>query len=385
VVVADDAATPFSGRGHPFPGAPPAMDRLLPVGMSLLERNTLPDALTRAGIRQLLAVRLAEEASPTVEGDADRHAAMVASLRESPVAIETAAANEQHYELPATFFRAVLGPRLKYSCAYFPRLGASTLAEAEDAMLALYVERAGLVDGMRVADVGCGWGSLCLYIAEHFPACTITAVSNSTSQRVHIEGVAKRRGFTNLTVVTADVSTWAGPPVPVDVLFSIEMLEHMKNYGALFAKFGSWTTDAGVAFIHIFLHKAYAYHFETEGASNWMGRHFFSGGTMPSAALLHYFAGDGGWTCDRYWAVDGRHYAATSEAWLARMDAAGPAVRAEMVTSYGAAGAVKWTAYWRTFFLAVAELFAYKGGSEWYVGHYRWTKRRAGAAPAAAT
>lgn len=349
------------------------------MGLSILERNTLPDVVTRAGIRKLLAQRLVEEASPTVEGDADRLAAMVTSLRDLPVAIETAAANEQHYELPAAFFRAVLGPRLKYSSCLFPRLGSSTLAEAEVAMLELYVQRAGLEDGMRVADVGCGWGSLCLFIAERYPACSITAVSNSNSQREHIEGVAKARGYQNLTVVTADVSNWEGPPAPVDILFSIEMLEHMKNYGALFAKFGAWTTPGGVAFIHIFLHRAYAYHFETDGAANWMGRHFFSGGTMPSAALLHYFAGEGGWLCDRYWAVDGRHYAATSEAWLANMDAARGEVRAQMVATYGEGQAEKWTAYWRTFFLAVAELFAYNGGNEWHVGHYRFTKSRGGA------
>lgn len=354
------------------------MDRLLSMGMSLLERNVLPDAVTRAGIRQLLAQRLADEASPTVDAAADRHAAMVTSLRELPVAIETAAANEQHYELPAAFFRAVLGPRLKYSSCLFPVLGQSSLADAEVAMLELYVERAGLVDGMRVADVGCGWGSLCLFIAERYPACVITAVSNSNSQREHIEGVAKARGFANLTVVTADVSTWAGPPAPVDRLFSIEMLEHMKNYGALFAKFGDWTTPDGAAFIHIFLHRAYAYHFETEGASNWMGRHFFSGGTMPSAALLHFFAAEGGWLCDRYWAVGGQHYAATSEAWLANMDAARDAVAEQMEATYGVAEAPKWTAYWRTFFLAVAELFAYNGGNEWHVGHYRFTKPRGG-------
>lgn len=354
------------------------------MGMSLLERNTLPDALTRAGIRQLLAQRLADEASPTVEAAADRHAAMVASLRQLPVAIETAAANEQHYELPPAFFRAVLGPRLKYSSCLFPGGGAGggSLADAEVAMLETYVERARLVDGMRVADIGCGWGSLCLFIAERYPACVITAVSNSHSQREHIEGVAKARGYTNLTVVTADVATWAGPPDPVDRLFSIEMLEHMKNYGALFAKFGAWTAPDAVAFIHIFVHRSYAYHFETEGAANWMGRHFFSGGTMPSAALLHYFAAHGGWGCDRYWAVSGRHYAATAEAWLANMDAAKAAVAEQMAATYGAEGAVKWTAYWRTFFLAVAELFAYNGGDEWHVGHYRFVKPRGGGAPA---
>jgi cyclopropane-fatty-acyl-phospholipid synthase len=115
-------------------------------------------------------------------------------LRDSPIALRTEAANLQHYELPAGLFEHVLGRQLKYSCAYYPR-GDETLDQAEEAMLSLCAERAELADGQDILELGCGWGSLTLWMAARYPTARITAVSNSASQRVYIEKRCKERGF----------------------------------------------------------------------------------------------------------------------------------------------------------------------------------------------
>lgn len=341
----------------------------------LLERNAAPDWLMRVGIRRLLRERLAGEAGSSIEDEMRRKMVMIESLYESEIAVKQEKANEQHYELPTEFFLLTLGKRRKYSSCYFESPYAS-LDAAEESMLRLYCQRADLKDGMTVLDLGCGWGSLTLYIAENYPRCKVTGVSNSWTQREFIEREARESNFSNVHIVTGDITKLEkleGAPSSFDRIFSIEMFEHMKNYGALLAKISRWLKPQSKLFVHVFSHVKYAYHFETEGASNWMGRHFFSGGTMPSDDLFCFFQ-DHVKVVNR-WRVDGRHYAQTAEYWLQNMDRNIDKIRPILRSTYGESEAVKWTAFWRTFFLAVAELFGFNNGQEWCVSHYLFEKR----------
>jgi cyclopropane-fatty-acyl-phospholipid synthase len=295
-------------------------------------------------------------------------------LRASPIAIETQAANAQHYELPTSFFEAHLGPRLKYSCGYYPR-GDETLAQAEDAMLALYAERARLADGQRVLDLGCGWGSLALWIAQRYPRSRVVALSNSHRQRAFIEARAQALGLDNVLVVTGNIVDFEfGDDVAFDRILSVEMFEHMKNYGLLLAKIARWLDDDGKLFVHLFAHETLAYHFAARDGSDWMSRYFFTGGTMPSASLLLRFQDDVRVT--NQWWIDGTHYARTANHWLASLDAARERVMPMLREAYGDAAAV-WFQRWRMFYMAVAELFGYARGREWGVAHYLFDKRPA--------
>lgn len=340
----------------------------------MLERNRAPDAIVRAGVRRLLAQRLEQESGPTIEEEIVRKMERICALKEKPVAVMQEKANEQHYELPTELFLHTLGARRKYSSCYFETPD-TTLDVAEDAMLRLYCQRASLNDGMSVLDLGCGWGSLTLYIAQHYPRCKVTAVSNSWTQRHFIEGEASRLGFADRIVVrTGDVrnATTLEGAGPFDRVFSIEMFEHMKNYSVLLERVARVMRPNSRLFVHYFCHRDFVYEFETEGASNWMGRHFFSGGTMPCDDLLAHFQ-DHVKVVDR-WRVDGRHYAQTSECWLDNFDRNIDQIRPILAAAYGE-DATKWEAYWRTFYIAVAELFGYRGGQEWYVAHYLFEKR----------
>lgn len=346
--------------------------------MSLIdfaERGLLPDALIRYGIRRLCAQRLADEGARDA-GLADRRFnALIEELKRSPVAIETAAANEQHYELPTDFFKLCLGKRLKYSSAYYPN-GDESLDEAEEHMLRLYGERADLRDGQDILELGCGWGSLTLWMAENYPNARITAVSNSATQRAHIEAQCRERGLGNVTVLTRDVNVLEFAADSFDRCVSIEMFEHMRNYRTLLDSVSRWLRPDGALFVHIFVHRYLMYPFEVEGEDNWMGRYFFTGGLMPSADTLLHFAD--GLAVESRWLVSGRHYARTANHWLANQDAHREQVRAILAEAYGDAQADVWAQRWRMFWMSCAELFAYDGGNEWMVAHYRFRNKKPG-------
>ena len=338
----------------------------------LAEHGLIPQPLVRAGIRHLIADRLRSEARLD---QAARRIALLAAMRAGPIALHVADANVQHYEVPVEFFRSVLGPRLKYSCALWER-GTTTLAAAEEAMLRLTCERAAIVDGMRVLDLGCGWGSLTRWILEHYPHCHVTAMSNSASQAEAIRADLTNRGLADrVTLHTADVNTFH-PDSRFDRICSIEMLEHMRNYEVLLARIAGWLEPGGRCFIHIFCHRRLAYPYEIDGDGDWMARNFFTGGLMPSQDLLAEFQRD--LLVEDSWRVPGEHYARTSEAWLANLDRDRDAVMRVLAHTYGRQAAGRWLHRWRLFFLACTELFAYGGGTQWFVGHYRLRARTAG-------
>ena len=347
-----------------------ANDRAADGLLGLAERGLLPDALLRLGMRRLCTQRLRDEHAGDPDAAARRNAALVEELRRSPVAIHTDAANRQHYELPPGFFEQCLGPRLKYSGCYYPT-GDETLAQAEEAMLALYVRRAELADGQDILELGCGWGSLTLWMAEHLPNARITAVSNSAPQRQFIEAQCRERGFDNVRVLTCDVNRLGLPAAAFNRCVSVEMFEHMRNYQTLLQRIGGWLRADGKLFVHIFCHRTLLYPFETAGEDNWMGRHFFTGGLMPAADTLLWFQ-DALRIEDR-WLVDGTHYQRTANHWLDNQDAHRDAVMAILRKAYGDAAPL-WFQRWRMFWMACAELFGYDHGREWMVAHYRFAK-----------
>ena len=338
--------------------------------LGLAERGLLPDTLLRLGMRRLCAQRLREEHAGDPAAAARRGAALIAGLRESPLAIHTDAANRQHYELPPEFFQHCLGPRLKYSSSYYSN-GSESLAQAEEAMLALYCERAQLADGQDILELGCGWGSLTFWMAERYPNSHITAVSNSAPQRQFIEARCRELGLKNVRARTCDMNSLRLPATSFDRCVSIEMFEHMRNYATLFERIGGWLRPGGKLFVHIFCHRTLLYPFETKGQDNWMGRHFFTGGLMPAADTLLWFQ-DALRIEDR-WLLDGTHYQRTANHWLANQDAQREQIMPILRRAYGDAAAL-WFQRWRMFWMACAELFGYEQGREWMVAHYRFAR-----------
>ena len=346
-------------------------ERAAPGLLGMAERGHLPDAFLRQGIRRMCAQRLREELAGGLDAQAARFAQRIEMLRHSPVAIHTDAANAQHYELPPAFFQQCLGKRLKYSGCYYPR-GDESLDEAELAMLKLYGERAELADGQDILELGCGWGSLTLWMAERYPNAKIVAVSNSSQQREHIEAQCRQRGLFNVRIITCDVNRLELPAGQFDRCVSIEMFEHMRNYQTLLGRVASWLKPGGKLFVHIFVHKTVMYPFETEGEDNWMGRHFFTGGLMPASDTLLWFQRDLG--IEQRWHVDGTHYQRTANHWLANQDARRDAVMATLIQAYGHKAAPLWFQRWRMFWMSCAELFGYANGQEWLVAHYRFVR-----------
>ncbi|XP_010526044.1 PREDICTED: (S)-coclaurine N-methyltransferase-like isoform X2 [Tarenaya hassleriana] len=293
------------------------------------------------------------------------------TLQEMPIAIKTEEPKAQHYELPTAFFKLVLGRNMKYSSCYFST-NSTSLDEAEEAMLALYCERADVKNGQTILDVGCGWGSLSLYIAQKYSSCKITGICNSRTQKEFIDEQSRKLVLRNLEIIVADISSFEHEGT-YDRVFSIEMFEHMKNYGALLKKISGWMKEDGLLFVHYFCHKTFAYHFEDVNDDDWITRYFFSGGTMPSANLLLYFQENV--SIVDHWLVNGKHYSQTSEEWLKRMDKNLESISEIMKMTYGKEEAVKWRVYWRTFFISVAELFACNNGDEWMVSHFLFKKK----------
>lgn len=339
--------------------------------IDLCERGLIPDTLTRLGIRRLCAQRLQDEHAGDAERAWVRFRSLLDELRQSPVAIETEAANEQHYEVPARFFELCLGKRYKYSSCFYAT-GNETLDQAEEAMLALYGERAELADGQHILELGCGWGSLTLWMAEKYPNARITGVSNSNSQREHIMARAAARGLGNVEIITCDVNRLELDR-QFDRVVSIEMFEHMRNYATLLERVSGWLRPGGKLFVHIFCHRELMYPFETEGDDNWMGRYFFTGGLMPAADTLLHFQSHV--VLDQQWRLNGRHYERTANHWLQNQDRHRDEVMKVLVQTYGAEEASRWFQRWRMFWMACAELFGYRHGNEWLVAHYRFVKR----------
>jgi cyclopropane-fatty-acyl-phospholipid synthase len=328
-----------------------------------LEHGVLADPLLRAGSRAGALARLRREERGGVEGQEARLGELVERMRSGPLAESVASANEQHYELPAEFFELLLGPRLKYSCCWWGE-GVVELAVAEEAMLALSCERAAIEDGMSVLDLGCGWGSMSLWICERYPNAKVVAVSNSASQRAWIESVRDRRGFHDrLSVVTADVNT-LNLDRRFDRVVSIEMFEHMRNWEALLARIGGWLEPDGRLFVHVFSHRRLAYEF----AGTWAAERFFTAGRMPSHELLLRFQRD--LEVRESWALSGTHYARTLAAWLERLDAHADRALVVLAEAVGAGRAKRALAGWRLFLLSTEQMWGWRDGQEWMVSHY---------------
>jgi cyclopropane-fatty-acyl-phospholipid synthase len=339
--------------------------------LGLAERGLLPDLLLRAGIRRQCTQRLTAENAGGLSAQSERYRRLIGQLRHSPVAIHTDIANTQHYELPSAFFKLCLGENLKYSGCYYPT-GTETLDQAEAAMLALYAVRAELADGQDILELGCGWGSFTLWMAQRYPQANITAVSNSYSQRLHIKSQCRLRNIHNVQVITCDVNQLTFDAETFDRCVSIEMFEHMRNYEILLSNIAGWLRPNGKLFVHIFAHRNLMYPFETTGADNWLGRHFFTGGLMPSTDTLLWFQRD--LQIEQRWNLDGTHYQRTADHWLENQDRRRDDVMEVLTQAYGEVLAPLWFQRWRMFWMACAELFGYQNGQQWLVAHYLFAR-----------
>lgn len=337
----------------------------------LLEKNKIPDSLIRIGIRKLLKQRLQDENKGNTEAQQAHLMRLIDELKASPIAINTQEANEQHYEVPTQFYQYCLGKYLKYSSGYWKQ-GVTDIDTSEKDMLEITCERAELKDGQDVLELGCGWGSLSLFMSAKFPKSNFTVVSNSRTQKIYIDEQAKLRDIKNLTVITININDFALDKT-FDRVVSVEMFEHMRNYQKLMHKVSTLLKQDGKLFVHIFTHKDYAYKFEVIDDTDWMSKYFFTGGIMPSDDLLLYF--NEHLSIQKHWHVSGMHYSKTSEAWLQNMDKHRAEIMPLFEQTYGKENSVKWWVYWRIFYMACAELWAYNNGEEWIVSHYLFTKK----------
>lgn len=342
------------------------MDYIIQKSLKLVESGLIPDPAIRAAIRALSKKRLIQEGRYDPEQAAQRYMDVLNLLKQSKIAIETDKANEQHYELPTQFFQAVLGKRLKYSACYFPH-ETTTLDQAENYSLQLYSERAQLKDGQRILELGCGWGSFTLWMAERYPNAHITVVSNSKTQRKHILEQAQAQGLTNIDVITCDVNVLELTSSYFDRVVSVEMFEHVRNYQRLFEKISEWLKADGLLWCHIFCHRFLHYPFEIKSEYDWMSRYFFTGGLMPSTSTFLHFQEH--LELSQHWQWSGQHYEKTANAWLSNMDAQETELRPIFEQVYGK-DADAWWQRWRIFFMACAELFGFEQGQEWVIGHF---------------
>lgn len=343
----------------------------MPSAIELAERALLPDGLIRAGIRRLNRLRLRQETLDTPQAQRKAKLDLVRHMRSSPVAIRTDTANRQHYELPVELFQAALGPHLKYSGCVWPE-GVANLGQAEEASLKQVCRRAQIDDGQRILELGCGWGSLSLFMARAYPRARIVSVSNSRLQRAYIERRRRERSLENLHIITADMNDFA-PEGTFDRVVSIEMFEHMRNWRELLSRVSTWLAGGGKCFIHIFSHHRLAYIFHGEQEDNWIAQHFFTAGLMPSDDLMLYFQDD--LAIEDHWWLGGTGYQKTAEAWLANLDARREEVTEVLAETYGAGDADRWLQRWRIFFMACAELWGCDRGRQWGISHYRLTKK----------
>lgn len=341
------------------------------LAIDLLYTDHVPDWLTRLGLKVILRRSLRRRYGASIDERDRQKRALIQKLKRSPIAIHTADANRQHYRVPAAFFELILGSRLKYSCCYWPA-GVCTIDEAEEAMLRLTCHRARLRDGMVVLDLGCGWGSLSLWIAEQYPACHVVAVSNSPEQIATIERRSRERGLGNVEALVGDVNHLEFGR-RFDRVMSIEMFEHMKNYERLMANIASFLKPTGKLFVHVFSHREFAFEFQADDPNDWMARTFFSGGTMPSDDLLLHFQRN--LHLVDHWRLSGTHYARTLRAWLDRLDVHEPEARKVLRETYGPDQETRWWVNWRLFFMACEETWALRRGREYIVSHYLFQKR----------
>lgn len=342
------------------------------LSLKLVEAGLVPDPIIRRGIHKIDSDHLKKYRSKSPEELGAELNALIRDMKNSPMALYTDEANRQHYELPAEFFVKVLGKHLKYSCCLYEGENDS-LDGAEEKMLELTCKRAGVTDGMKILDLGCGWGSLSLYIAENYKDCEILSVSNSRIQGEFIRKRLKEKEIDSVTVKTADINDFRTGD-RFDRIISIEMFEHLRNYCLLFNRIRSWLTDEGRLFFHIFVHREYASIFEQEDEDDWIAQYFFTGGLMPSVALPLYFQED--MVLEKSWLVGGMHYHYTAEHWLRNMDSQKEEIIPIMKSVYGEKDAMLWFRRWRIFFIACSELWGYDKGREWMVCHYLMKRGR---------